>query len=325
MRVVFGGSCGNSQDIGKTIAQKLSIPFYEIETKVFPDGETFVRLPVEELDNSKPPRARGAELEGMDVIYVQSTQSTTKSTTKPTTKPQSQHLIELFLTVENIKRRKAKKIILIVPYLAHARQDKEFKRGEAISNQVIGKIMKHLGVDYLFTIDVHFNREVGKYLYEGINAYNVTATGTLARYIRDELGIISPKIIIPDHGHKPIVEFITPILGDDITFGKKVRNSESEVIITFPEKEDFKGKVTVIFDDMISSGTTCIKTAEYLKRRGASKVILAVTHTLYINSARDRLLCSGVDKIVATDTILKEDSVISIAPLLANAIEKWCL
>lgn len=309
MRVVFGGSCGNSKDIGKNIAQKLSIPFYEIEKKVFPDGEMYFRLPVEKLDISKPPME---ELEGMDVIYVQSTAP-----------PQSQHLIELFLTVENIKRRKAKKLILVVPYLAHARQDKEFKPGEAISNQVVGKIMKSLGVDYLFTIDVHFNREVGDYLYEGINAYNVTATGILARYIRDELGIISPKIIIPDYGHKPIAEFITPILGDDITFGRKVRNDESEVIITFPEKEDFKGKVSVIFDDMISSGTTCIKTAEYLKRRGASRVILAVTHTLYINRARDRLLSSGVDKIVATDTILKEDSVISIAPILANAIEKW--
>lgn len=309
MRVVFGGSCGNSKDIGKTIAQELSIPFYEIETKVFRDTEMLVRLPVEKLDISKPPME---ELEGMDVIYVQST-----------ARPQSQHLIELFLTVENIKRRKAKKLILVVPYLAYARQDKEFIPGEAISSQVIGKIMKNLGVDYLFTIDVHFNREVGDYLYEGINAYNVTATGALARYIRDELGIISPKIIIPDYGHKPIAEFITPILGDDITFGRKVRKGESEVIITFPEKEDFKGKVTVIFDDMISSGTTCIKTAEYLKKRGASRVILAVTHTLYVNGARDRLLSNGVDKIIATDTILKEDSVISIAPILANAIREF--
>jgi len=309
MRIVFGGSCGNSQYIGKTIAQELSIPFYEIETKVFRDTEMLVRLPVEKLDISKPPME---ELEGMDVIYVQSTAPA-----------QSQHLIELFLTVENIKRREAKKLILVVPYLAHARQDKEFVRGEAISNQVIGKIMKNLGVDYLLTVDVHFNREVGEYIYEGINAYNVTAAGALARYIRDELGIISPKIIIPDYGHKPIAEFITPILGDDITFGRKVRKGESKVTIVFPEKEDLKGRTVVIFDDMISTGTTSVATAENLKRSNASKIVLAVTHTLYMNNARDKLLRAGIDKIVATDTIPKEDSIISVAPIIADAIVRW--
>lgn len=308
MQVVFGGSCGDSRDIGKEIAERLDLPFYETEKREFRDTEMLVRLPVEKLEHKGQ---RQEELKGMDVIYVQSTAPA-----------QSEHLIELFLTVENIKRRGARRLILLVPYLAHARQDKEFNLGEVISKDVIGKILKSLGVDRLFTVDVHFNREVGEYTYEGIKAYNVTAAGALAEYIRDKLEITSPKILIPDYGHKPIAEFITPILGDDIIFGKKERIGETEVSITFSETEDFNGRAAVIFDDMISSGTTCVRAAEYLKKRKASEVILAVTHTLYINKARDKLLTAGIDKIIATNSIPKEDSVVSVAPIFADAIVK---
>jgi ribose-phosphate pyrophosphokinase len=308
VQVVFGGSCGDSSKIGESIAKKLGLPFLKVEVTEFRDTEMLVRLPVEGLDPKGP---REAELEGYDAIYVQSTAPA-----------QSQHLIELFLTVENIKQRQAKSVTVVVPYLAHARQDKEFKAGEVISKNVIGKVLKSLGVDYLFTIDVHFHREVGQYEYEQITAYNATATGALAQYIRDKLKINSPKILIPDYGHKPIAEWIVPFLGDDIMFGKKERYGETAVSIVFPENERFKGRPAVIFDDMISSGTTCIAAAKYLKRMKASKIILAVTHTLYINGAREKLLAAGVDKIVATDTIPERDSVVPVGSIIADAMKQ---
>ncbi len=307
MRIVFGGNCGNSSEIGEAIAKRLNLPFFRVEQETFRDTEMLIRLPVEKISPSGEPKK---ELKGIDVLYVQSTAPL-----------QSEHLIELFLTVENIKRREAESLTLVVPYLAHARQDKEFNRGETISNKVIGKIMESLGVDKLITVDVHFHREVGKYNYEGIESFNATATGALAKYIRNNMGITSPKIIIPDFGHKPIVEFITPILGHDVEFGKKMRTGETDVSIAF-SGEDLNGRPAVIFDDMVSGGMTCITTAKYLKKKKAGKVILAVTHTLYINDARNKLLNAGIDRIVATDTIKKEDSVVNIAPVIADAIEK---
>lgn len=308
MRIVFGGSCGNSSKIGESIAKKLGLSFLKTEVKHFRDTEMLVRLPVERLDSRG---LLGRELADYDVIYVQSTAPA-----------QSKHLIELFLTVESIKHRGANSLTVVVPYLAHARQDKEFNPGEVISKNVIGKMLRSLGVDYLFTIDVHFHREVGEYVYEGIRAYNATATGALAEYIRDKLKIASPKILIPDYGHKPITEWIIPILGNDIMFGKKDRRGETEVSIVFSENEDLSGRPAVIFDDMISSGTTCIAAAKYLKRMKATKVILAVTHTLYINGARANLLAAGIDKIVATDSIPKRDSVVHVGPIIADSIEQ---
>lgn len=307
MRILFGGNCGNSSEIGQEVAKKLDLPFYEVEKKIFRDTEMLIRLPVEEIDPSSEPKK---ELKGIDVYYVQSTAPM-----------QSEHLIELFLTVENIKRREAKSLTLIVPYLAHARQDKEFTRGEAISSKIIGRTMRSLGVDRLITVDVHFHREVGKYNYEGIESYNASATKELAKYVKNELGVESPRIIIPDFGHKPIVEHITPVLGYDVEFGKKVRSGETDLRINF-SGEDLGGKPAVIFDDMVSGGTTCVRTAEYLKEKNAGQTILAVTHTLYINDARNKLLNAGIDRIVATDTIKKEDSVVNIAPVIVDAIEK---
>ena len=182
--------------------------------------------------------------------------------------------------------------------------------------------MRSLGVDSLFTVDVHFHREVGEFRYARIRTYNVTASKALAEYVRNKLGVTSPKILIPDVGHKPMAEFITPILGDDVIYGRKKRAGETKVSVVYTGNENLQGKVAVIFDDMVSTGTTCINAARYLKDRGASKVILAVTHTLYINDARNKLLRAGIDKIVATDTIPKEDSLVSIAPVLAEAVEQ---
>jgi len=307
--IVFAGSCGSSKQIGKTVAQILDLPFYEVETKTFPDTEMLVRLPIEKLREKGPPKK---ELKDMNVIYVQSTAPA-----------QSQHLIELFLTVENIKSRGARSLIVVVPYLAHARQDKEFTPGETISNKVIGKIMKRLKVDYLITVDVHFHREVGHYSYEGIRAYNATAAKALAEYIRDKLGINNPKILIPDEGHKPIIKAVMPILGKDIIFGKKERLGDREVYISFPEDTSVKGKTVAVFDDMISTGTTCIKAAEYLKKMGADRIILAATHALYVDhgKARSRLFNAGIERVVTTNTIPQEDSVVDVGPIIADAIK----
>ena len=309
-RIVFGGSCGNSRDIGREIAERLGLPFCEVLVKTFVDTEMYVRLPVEELEREA---LRGEELKGVDVIYVQSTAPA-----------QSQHLIELFLTAWNIKQRKANSLDLVVPYLAHARQDKEFMPGEAISNKVISRIMQSVGVDRLFTVDVHFNRPVGEFLYEGLKTYNLTAARALAEYVRDKLHIRSPKIVIPDVGQRPIAKYITSILGNDIVFLRKNRQSDTEVSIFYngDSRENLSGRDVVIFDDMVSTGKTIIGAAQQMRKLGATNIVLAVTHTLYVENAREKILEGGITRIVATDTIAKEDSVVSIAPVIAEALKQ---
>ncbi|MHA1852056.1 MAG: ribose-phosphate diphosphokinase [Candidatus Heimdallarchaeaceae archaeon] len=317
---IFAGSGLNSRQIAQNIAGIMGLPYIELSTRVFPDSEILVRIPVEKVD-----------VKEKHIIYVQSTAPKweTKRTTQSMWIPQSQSLMELFLTLDTIKEKKAKTIDVVIPYLAHARQDKEFRKGEVVSTRAIAKILKCLGADRIFTVDIHAHRETGWFFFgqtkdfPGVKAYNITAARALAEYVRDNLKIQSPIVIIPDEGHRPIAEKIKDILEpEDVVFLYKKRLSPTEVKLLHVKKIDLKGKNVVIFDDMISTGRTIAKAAMFAKKNGAKNVVVAVTHTLYIKDARSTLLKAGVDRIVATDTVPSEDSVVPIAPIIAKALRE---
>jgi len=196
--VIFAGSGLNSRKIAEDIAKILNVRYSELQTKVFPDSEIYVKVPVEDVA-------------GKYVLYVQSTAPKKEAKGRI---PQSQSLMELFLTLDTFKEKKAKIVDVIVPYFAHARQDKEFQKGEIVSTRTIAKILRNLGVNQLFTVDVHSYRETGPFFFghtsnfEGVRGYNITAARSLARYIKDKLKMESPVVIIPDEGHRPIAEKI---------------------------------------------------------------------------------------------------------------------
>lgn len=314
--VVLAGSGLNSTKIAKGIAERLTIRYSNLEASTFPDSEIYVRVPVKDVT-------------GKHIIYVQSTAPKEQKQKGKERIPQSQSLMELFLTLDTFKEKKAKMVDIIVPYFAHARQDKEFNTGEIISTRTIAKMLKGLGINRLFTVDVHAHRETGAYQFGrwknflGVQAYNITAARALARYIKNDLGIQSPIVIIPDEGHRPIAEKIKDILTPEtVIFLYKKRISAKLVRFKRVETLNLKGKDVVIFDDMISTGTTVINASEFAMDKGARNVVVAVTHTLYINDARKRLLKTGVSEIVATDTIPGKDSHVPIAPIIAGSLKE---
>lgn len=314
--VVLAGSGLNSTKIAKGIAKRLTIRFSPLEATTFPDSEIYVRVPVKDVT-------------GKHIIYVQSTAPKEQKEKGKEIIPQSQSLMELFLTLDTFKEKKAKMVDIIVPYLAHARQDREFNTGEIISTRTIAKMLKGLGINRLFTVDVHAHRETGAYQFGrwknflGVEAYNITAARALARYIKNDLGIQSPIVIIPDEGHRPIAEKIKDILTPEtVIFLYKKRISAKLVRFKRVETLNLKGKDVVIFDDMISTGTTVINASKFAMEKGARNVVVAVTHALYINDARKRLLKTGVSEIVATDTIPSKDSRVPIAPIIAGSLKE---
>jgi len=307
--LVLAGSCANSVPIGEQMAEMLDLPFASVVTKKFPDSEMYVRVP---MDNSRRVKTNQGliSIDGKRVIYVQ--------TTAPN---QSEHLIELFLTLYVLKSYKAK-IDLVTPYLAHSRQDQEFKPGETVSVDAIGLILSEMGVDRLFTVDVHFDRRIGWFSrFEGIKGYNTSAAPSLCSYVKNQLGIREAVLVIPDEGNKPIYDSIKNVWGQDVIYLTKKRISEREVYIK-GEKIDLKDKNIVIIDDMVSTGTTVLKTVEWLKKMGASKFTLVCTHALYLGNARTKLQEAGISNFVATDTIENPDAVIKIAPTVVDAIKK---
>jgi len=296
VKIVFGGTCSNSANIAEELTRALDADLGRLEVKRFPDEETYVRV----LDDVK----------GKHVIYVQSTAP-----------PQDTCLVELFITLDTFRRLKAKRVDVIVPYLAYARQDKEFNRGEAISACTVAKILNAIGVHRLYTLDVHLYRRLGPFSLYGVKAYNLSAGRALASYVRGNLGIEAPATIIPDRGHTPLADMIRDIVGDHFVFLRKKRKRGWEYPKIYDKTADLQGKDVVIFDDILGTGGTILKATQFAVTKGARRVIVAVTHALFISDARERLREAGVAQIVTTDSILQPESVIPIAPIIAEYLK----
>ncbi len=324
--VVVGGSADNSLEVASGIARALGLndPI-KVNRNNFADKDPYVRIPTDS----------GLRLEGAHVIYVQ--------TTAP---GKSDHLVELLLTVDALRQQKVDYLDLVVPYLANARQDKVFQPGEAVSARAIVKAVMAQGVDRLWTLDVHFWRDVGDIDFtmlgwgpplslEGLQMVNLTAAEDLAEYVRNKLGIHKPVVAIPDKGQRPIrvrlEKFFNLVDNDMVLFDKKrVGYDVSLSLASGTSLPDLTKRDVVIFDDVMSTGTTIAKVASWLKGNGAKDVTLACTHVIDTThdgkSTRDRLLEAGVSRIVATDSIRNErpitEHLVPVTPIFARALAR---
>ena len=288
-------SCSASNGIGEGIAKKLSVRNIMVEHKVFPDGETYVRIPVE-----------NAKVEGEDIVVVQSTYN-----------PQDKHLIELFLTLDLLKDLNANRIIAVVPYLAYARQDKRFRSGEPISIKTILKLLEASGADSLITVDIHKEESLKV---TNISSFNLTAVSEIAKYI-SKLNIERPMVLAPDKGALWRAKMMAEILNTEYDYIEKKRDRITGEVTTSPKSLDVKGKSAVIIDDVISTGGTVALAARMAKSSGALKVIAACTHPVLVGNALDRLKDSGVDLVIATNTIPSLVSKVDVAGIISEKIK----
>jgi len=308
--LIFAGE--ESSKIAKYLSETLGIKLGDIERTRFPDSEYLIRVPL--------------EVEGKNIIYI-----------KSTAYPQADNLMELFLTLHAFKINKAKNIDLVIPYYAHARQDKIFETGQAKSAETVAKIIEGLGRDpklrkslRVYTIDAHFHRYVGPYsLFDtNIEAFNITAVKELAKHIRDKYQPNNPRVVIPDKGQQPTHKYIKEIFDTDFIFLDKKRLSSREVIISCDQDpSSLKDSDVVIFDDMISTGTTLIKSIEWLKQQDVNRVFVAATHLMYpISNGQHedvggKLREAGATEIISTNTTdINENGRISVAPLIGKAL-----
>ncbi len=332
--VVFGGKAGNSRLIARGIAKDLGLgEAIDVYAEDFADSEVYVRLPLDKV--------RG-DLAGSHVIYVQ--------TTVPM---ENHHFIEMLLTLDALRQQRVGFIDLVIPYLVHARQDKLFRPGEALSIRAILRAIKAMNVDRIFTIDVHFWRSVGRVDFDQtqmgrivmdgseLAMYNLTATEALARYAKDRLGIERPIVVIPDKGHRPVakpVESFFQASDDDVILFDKVRKRD-EVSVSLASGRNvpnLSGRQLILFDDMVGTGTTIAKVSNWLKTNGGEDITLACTHAINHKrkapgdkapmSTLERLTQAGVSRIVTTDTIKNKEPItkhiVPVAPVFAAALQE---
>ncbi|RLI11121.1 ribose-phosphate diphosphokinase [Candidatus Bathyarchaeota archaeon] len=289
MKVVPGPA---SRELGLKVAEVLGVEVVEISYKLFPDGESYVRF-----DSS---------VRGETVAIIQSTYP-----------PQDKHLLELCLLSDTAKDLGAERVVAVVPYMAYARQDKRFMEGEAISIKTVGKLLRAAGVDKLITVDIH-SEEALKAL--GLETVNLSAIPLLARYMAEEKGLAGAFALAPDRGALDLAEEANKVLGGGFGWLHKERSLITGEVRVEEKPLDVSGRTVIIFDDMISTGGTVVEATRVLRKQGAARVYAACSHPLLIGDALKRILASGCDGVVGTDSVPSSVSVVSIAGLLAREL-----
>ena len=282
---VIGGSA--SARTAKELAGLLGADLVPVERKIFPDGEVYVR--VDEV------------LQGEHVVIVQSTYPTPA-------------LLELLFLEEAAHDQGAREISVVVPYYAYSRQDRVFQGGEIVSAKAVAELIE-LKADRFVTVDPHKEHILGFF---GIESHGVSAVPLLAKYLADHK---VDTVLAPDKGALDRAEFAAKCLGAEFDYMEKTRLSGTEVVMK-AKSLDVRGKTVAIVDDIISTGGTIATAAAELKRQGATRVIAACTHGLFLQGAVERLHGSGCDAVVSTDAIDNLAAHVGCAPAIADVFNE---
>ena len=280
-----------SLELGKNIARQLKARISPIEFTRFPDGESRIRFE--------------CSVEDDDVVIVQ--------TTGP---PQNENLIHLFLMADNAKDLKAKTVTAVIPYFAYARQDQRFRPGEVFSLKTIVTLLKTCGVKRILTVNSH-NPAILKTM--PIRIQDLSAIPLLAEYYKNRGFYNAVSLSLGKKGLDTAIE-ANKILKGGYDYIPTQRDRTTGAVTLEEKTLPINEKDVVIFDDIISSGGTMIKAVAYVKKQDAKTVNVACVHPLLTEEVRAKILSAGADQIVATDSVQNPISVVSIAPLIAEAL-----
>jgi ribose-phosphate pyrophosphokinase len=282
----------SSIDLASKIATQLNAHLVVPEIRVFSDGESKVRFPP----------VTGA------CIVVQSTYP-----------PTDTHLLQLMMLSRKCIEYGSSSVCAVVPYLAYARQDKAFLEGELATISLIAKLFAAAGIKSLITVDMHSQAGISKF--SSVDVVNVSAVPFLAQYASG-MGLRRPIAVSPDAGGEARAKEFAGKMGIESIALKKTRNrSTGEVTIESPQR-DLSGRDAILVDDMISSGGSIIAAAGVLRHNGAARIYAMCSHALLLGDAADKIIKSGVDDIIATNSIPNKYAKVDVSSAISRTIQE---
>ena len=297
--LVFSGR--SNQKITSAICDGLPTELGRLEVVRFSDGELSVEI--------------GDNVRGRDVFVVQSTSS-----------PGNDHLMELLVVIDALRRASAWRITAVLPYFGYARQDRKLKARVPITAKLVANLIATAGAHRVLTMDLHSGQIVGFF---DIPVDNLNAFPVLLPYVKENYGDQELTIVSPDVGGvERARHFATRLDNAAIAVIDKRRSGPNQVA-EMNVVGDVRKSTCIIVDDMIDTGGTIVKAGETLLEAGAKQVIACCVHPVFSGNAIDRLKASPFKEVIITDTIpvaksnqFSKLTTLSVAPLFAEAIRR---
>jgi ribose-phosphate pyrophosphokinase len=296
---VFAGN--SNRHLAEAICKYLNVPLGNATVKRFADQEIFVEI--------------SENVRGEDVFIVQSTSF-----------PANDHLMELLIMIDAMRRSSAKRITAVLPYFGYARQDRKAGPRTPISAKLVANLITEAGADRVLTLDLHAGQIQGFF---DIPTDNLFAAPILARDVKDHYDTNNVMVVSPDVGGvvraRALAKRLDCLLA--IVDKRRDRPGESEVMNVIG---DVSGKDCILIDDIVDSGGTLCNAAEALLKKGATSVTAYITHGVLSGGAVARVASSKLRELVITDSIQPTTSVqsahnirvVSTAGLLGEAINR---
>ena len=283
-----------SEQLAFNIAKRLNIKFIKPELRIFADGESKIKL--ESVENNQ-------------CIIIQSLYP-----------PIDRHIIQLLMMIQKCRRDKALKTIVVIPYMAYARQDKAFLEGEVISISILAEIIECFGVSRVITVDIHSQSSLS---YFGNIIKNISAIPVLAEYALQNVILNNVLIISPDFGGLKRAQKFGEIIQREVTFLKKTRDRLTGMV-SIEDVLDFKvkDKDVILVDDMISTGNSIIKACEVLRKNGAERIFVICSHALLLDKALDKIIQAGATEIISTNSIPNSCSKVDLSKIISEVISE---
>jgi len=290
-------SLTSNKKLAEDIAEYIGIPITNCEVTHFADGEININIP--------------ETVRGHKVFVIQSTCA-----------PVNEHIMELLIMIDALKRASAREINIIMPYYGYSRQDRKAKARQPISAKLVADLLQTAGATRVLCMDLHAAQIQGFF---NIPIDNFRSLPIIAEYIKNK-NISNPVVVSPDHGGVARARSLADVLNAPIAIIDKTR-PEPNVAEVMNIIGSVKGKTCIIIDDMIDTAGSMSAAAVALKEAGAVDLIACCTHPLLSGRAVELLKAAPISEVICTDTIAlteekKFDKLVqlSVAKLLGQGI-----
>lgn len=282
--------------LSNSISKSLNKDLSKISIIDFPDSEISVQI--------------GENIRNKDVYIIQSL------ALNP-----NRYIMELALMVDAVRRSSAKSITAVIPYMAYARQDRKDKPRVSLGGKTVANILSSCQFDHLITVNLHSPQVEGFF---DMPCDHLSAVKPLVDALKSENTISDLVVVAPDIGSVKIAQKYAALLNAEFAIIYKIRNSplESKALALLG---DVSGRTVLLADDLCSTGTTLVKSAELCREKGATRIIAAVSHGQFVNRAIEDIEASEIDLLYYTNSIQSDYyqsnfRVVDVGPTIANAI-----